>query len=176
MSLKRKQRTKLKAKGCTEGCYHQIFNHVLESNSNLVQSNTHKGCCMLDTTDYNYKLRSVLGREYDSTANKWTWFNKQVHDTFLCSWMISRALVDYTEMGRAIGCIFNEIYAPSVSMRNSIGSTISFFDTSMVLHSGSDDHLCICTFIHEGVGIQTTALLITLWIFYGHPVRIKRAS
>ena len=26
------------------------------------------------------------------------------------------------------------------------------------------------------VGIQTTALLVTLWISYGHPVRIKRAG
>ena len=82
MFLKRKRRAKLKAKGCAEGCYHRIFNHVLESSSNLVQSNTHKGCCVLDTTNYNYKLRSVLGREDDSKTTKWTWFNKQVYDTF----------------------------------------------------------------------------------------------
>ena len=37
---------------------------------------------MLNTTDYNYKLRSVLQEEDDSTTNKWTWFNKQVHDIY----------------------------------------------------------------------------------------------
>ena len=70
MSLMRKRSAKLKTKGCAEGCYDQIFNHILESSSNLVQSNNHEGCCMLDTTDYNCKLRSVLGREDDSTGTK----------------------------------------------------------------------------------------------------------
>ena len=69
---KRKQREKLKVKGCTEGCYHRIFNHKMELSSDLVQSNTHKGCCMLNTTDCDYKLRSVFGREDDYIANKWT--------------------------------------------------------------------------------------------------------
>ena len=68
--LKRKQRPKLKKKGCTEGSYQQIINHKMGSSSDLVQSNTHKCCSMLNTTDYNYKLRSVLGPENDSTTNK----------------------------------------------------------------------------------------------------------
>ena len=120
MFLKRKQRVKLKAKGCTECCYHQIFNHVLKSSSDLVQPNTHKGCCMLDTTDYNCKLRSVLGREDDFIVMKWTCFNKQMFDTILCSWMISRALIDYTDMKRVIHRILDKMYAPSVSMKDSI--------------------------------------------------------
>ena len=70
MFLKRKERAKLKAKGCAEGHYHQIFNNKMESSLDLVQSNTHEGCCMLNTIDYNYKLRSVFGREDDSTAYK----------------------------------------------------------------------------------------------------------
>ena len=82
---------------------------------------------------------------------KWTWFNKQVRDTFLCSWMISRKLVDHTNIGRAIGCILDMVYAPSVSMRDSIGSTTSFFHTSMVVNPGSNDHLRIRKFIHEGL-------------------------
>ena len=53
MSLKKKQRMKLNAKGCAEGRYHYIFKHVLKSSPNLVQSNTHEACCMLNTTDYN---------------------------------------------------------------------------------------------------------------------------
>ena len=81
MSLKRKQRMKLKTKECTEGCYHHIFNNVLESSFKLLRSNTHKGCCLLNTTDYNYKLRSVIGREDDSKVMKWTWFDQQVSDT-----------------------------------------------------------------------------------------------
>ena len=51
MSLKRKQR--VKAKECTEGRYHHIFNNALESSSKFLQSNTHKGCYELNTTDYN---------------------------------------------------------------------------------------------------------------------------
>ena len=35
MSLKRKQKMKLKTKGCAEGRYHHIFNNVLESSSKL---------------------------------------------------------------------------------------------------------------------------------------------
>ena len=70
MSLKRKQRAKLKAKGYVEGRYHHIFNHMLDSSSDLVRSNTHKGCCMLDATDYNYNLRSLIGREEDFKVTK----------------------------------------------------------------------------------------------------------
>ena len=106
---------------------------------------------MLNTTDYNYKLRSVIGREDDSKVTKWTWFNKQVRDTCLCSWMISRKLVDHTNIGRAIGRILDMVYVPSVSMRDSIGSTTSFFHTSMVVHPVSDDHLSIRKFIHKGL-------------------------
>ena len=65
--------------------------------------------------------------------------------------MIPRALIDYTDIGRAIGCILDEVYAPSVSIRDSIGSTTSFFHTLMVLHPGSHDHLRIHKFIHEGL-------------------------
>ena len=54
---------------------------------------------------------------------------------FLCSWMISRALVDYTNIGR----------------RDIIASTTSFCHTSMVSHPGSDDYLHIRKFIHEGL-------------------------
>ena len=65
--------------------------------------------------------------------------------------MISRKLVDHTNIGRAIGRILDMVYAPSVSMKDSIGSTTSFFHTSMVVHPGSDDHLCTRKFIHEGL-------------------------
>ena len=93
----------------------------------------------------------MIGREVESKATKWTWFNILVRDTFLCSWMIPRALVDYSDMGRVIGCILDKVYAQSISMRDSIGSITLFFHTSMVLHPGSDDHLCIHKFIHEGL-------------------------
>ena len=106
---------------------------------------------MLNTMDYNYKLISLLRQEDDSTTNKWTWFNKQVHDTFLYSWMISRALVNYTNTLRAIGCILVEVYALSMSMKDSIRSETSFLHTSIILHLGSDDHLHIHKFVYKGL-------------------------
>ena len=57
---------KLKANNHEDNGYHLMFNNVLTSDSDLLQSNTHKGYCVLKTTDYNYKLRSVIGREDDS--------------------------------------------------------------------------------------------------------------
>ena len=151
MSLRRKWRMKMKTKGGAEDHYHFMFNNVLTSNSDLLQSNTQERCCVLDTMDYNYKLRSVIRREDDSKLIKLIWFNKQVRDTFWCSWMISRKLVDHTNIGRAIGHILDMIYAPSVSMRDSIGSATSFFHTSMVVHPRSNDHLRIHEFIYEGL-------------------------
>ena len=74
-----------------------------------------------------------------------------MRDAFLCSWMISRALIDYTDMRRAIDRILDKVYAPSVSIRDSIGSTTSLYHTSMVLHPRFDDHLRIRKFIHEGL-------------------------
>ena len=128
-----------------------MFNNVLESSSDLLRINIHKGCPVLEATDYNYKLRSAIGREDDYNVTKWTWFDKQVRDTFLCSWMISRALVDLNNVGRAIGRLLDVVYTPSASMRESIGSTSSFFHTSMVVNPGSDDHLRIRKFIHKGL-------------------------
>ena len=64
---------------------------------------------------------------------------------------MSRKLVDHTSIGRAIGRLRDMVYAPSVSMRDSIGSATSFFHTSMVVHPGSDDHLRIRKFIHKGL-------------------------
>ena len=64
--------------------------------------------------------------------------------------MISQKLVDHTNIGRAIRRLLELVYAPSAGTRNSVGSTKSFFHTSMVLHPGSDDHLLIRKFIHEG--------------------------
>ena len=65
--------------------------------------------------------------------------------------MIARKLVDHTNIGRAIDRILNMVYAPSVSMRDSIGSATSFFYTSMIVHPGSDDHFRIRKLIHEGL-------------------------
>ena len=99
MSLKRKQRMKLKACSPEEDKYHLMFNNVLLSDSDCLRTNTHnKGCCMLNANEYNYKLRSVIGREDKSKVTKWTWFNKQVRDTLLCSWILSRKLVDHTTL------------------------------------------------------------------------------
>ena len=106
------------------------------------------GSYMMDTTDYNYKLRSVIGREDEFTTNKWTWFEEQVRVTFLWLWMISRVLVDCTNMGRIIGCILDDVYASCLSMDDSIRTITSYFHTSMVVHLGSNDHLQIRNLIH----------------------------
>ena len=151
MSLKKKRRMEVKTNSHEENKYHLMFNNVLTSASHLLQSNTHKGCCVLNATEYNYKLRSVIGWGDESKVTKWTWFNKQVRGTFLYSWMISRKLVDHTNIGRAIGRLLNLVYVPSTSMRDSLGSTTSFFHTSMMVHPGLDDHLRIHKFIHESL-------------------------
>ena len=53
-----------------------MFNNMLSSDSELLRSNTHKGCCVLNANEYNYKLRSVIGQENESKVTKWTWLNK----------------------------------------------------------------------------------------------------
>ena len=63
MPLKRRRRIKLKANSHEEDKYYLMFNNILTSGSNILQSNTHKGCCVLTATEYNYKLKSVIGRE-----------------------------------------------------------------------------------------------------------------
>ena len=93
----------------------------------------------------------MIRQEDESKVTKQTWFNKQVCDTFLSSWTLSRKLVDHSNIGRAIGSLLNMVYASSASMRDSIGSVTLFFHTSMVVHPGSDDHLRIYKFIHEGL-------------------------
>ena len=65
--------------------------------------------------------------------------------------MIPRKLVDHTNMGRAICCLLDLVYAPSASMRNSIRSITSFFHTSMVVQTRLDDHLRIRKFIYKGL-------------------------
>ena len=105
----------------------------------------------MNVMDYNYKLRSVTGQEDDFTANKQTLFDTQVRATFLWSWMISGPLIDYTNMGRIIGCILDGIQTPYVSMKDSIRKITSHFHTSMVEHQGSNDHLQMCNLIYRNI-------------------------
>ena len=65
--------------------------------------------------------------------------------------IISRKLVDNTNIGRSIGPLLGLICAPSASMRDSIRSTTSLFHTSMVVHPESDGHLSIRKFIHKSL-------------------------
>ena len=65
--------------------------------------------------------------------------------------MISRSLVDYSNMGRTIGCILDNVYIPSVTTKDRIGSITSYFYTSMVIHPGSNDHLQILNLIHGNI-------------------------
>ena len=90
----------------------------------------------------------MVWQEDDFIANKRTWFDTQVRVTFLWSWIMSRALVDYTDIGRIIGCILDDVQAPYVSMNDSVRNIISYFHTSMVVHPGSYDHFWIHNLIH----------------------------
>ena len=74
-----------------------------------------------------------------------------MRDTLFCSWMISQKLIDGSNIGKTFGRLLDLVYVPSEGMRNSVGSTISFFHTSMVVNTGSDDHLCIGKFMHKGL-------------------------
>ena len=113
MSMKRKWRSNLKARNPKQDKYHLMFNNVLPSDSDLLCTNTHKGCCLLNIDEYNCKLRSVTGLEDESKVKKWTWYNKQVRDTLLCSWLVSRKLVDGTNIRRAIGRLLDLICSVS---------------------------------------------------------------
>ena len=70
MSLKRKEKMKLKANSHKDNKYHLIFSNVLTSDSDFLQSNTHKGWCVLNATECNYKLRSVIGQEDEFKVTK----------------------------------------------------------------------------------------------------------
>ena len=85
LKMKERGKVKAKAKGCAEDRYHRNSNHKLEINSHLVPSCTHAGSCVMNAMNYNYKLRSVIRREDDSTTNKRMWFDTQVRATYLWS-------------------------------------------------------------------------------------------
>ena len=57
---------KLKACNPEENKYYLMFNNVLPSDSDLLRTNTHKGCCMLNANEYNYEPRSVIGQKDES--------------------------------------------------------------------------------------------------------------
>ena len=73
MSMKRKRRTNLKARSPEQDKYHLMFNNVLPSDSDLLCTNTHKGCCLLNSNKYNYKLKSVIGREDEFKVTTFFW-------------------------------------------------------------------------------------------------------
>ena len=52
MSLKRKQRMKLKANYDENNKYHLMFNNMLSSDFDLLRSNNHKGCCVLNVSQF----------------------------------------------------------------------------------------------------------------------------
>ena len=151
MPMKRKRKINLKSQYQERDKYKLMFNNVLPSNSDLLCTNTHKGCCLLNDNEYNYKLRSVIGQEDVSEVTKLTWFNKQVRNTLFYPWTVSQQLVDGSNIGRDIGRLLDLVYAPSVGMRSSVGSTTSLFHTSMVVNTGLNAHLRIHKFIHKGL-------------------------
>ena len=65
--------------------------------------------------------------------------------------MISRALVDYTDIGSIIGYIIDHVQAPYMSMNDSILSITSNFHILMVVDLGSNDHLRVHNLIHGNI-------------------------
>ena len=151
MLLKKEQNAREKTKGCAEGHYHPKFNHKLVLSSHIVTSCLYLGSYVMNTFDYNYKLKSVIGQENDFTTNKWKWFDTQVCDTFLWSCLISRSLVDYTNMSGIISRILDNVCVLSMPTKDSIGSITSHFCTSMVVPPRSNDHLRIHNLIYENM-------------------------
>ena len=70
MSMKRKRRMKLKVCSPEEEKYHSMLNNMLPSISDLLRTNIHKGYCMLNANEYNYKIRSVIGQEDEYEVTK----------------------------------------------------------------------------------------------------------
>ena len=70
MSMKRKQRTILKTQYQEHNKYQLMFDNILPSDSDLLCTNTHKRCCLLNANEYNCKLRSVIGQEDVSEVTK----------------------------------------------------------------------------------------------------------
>ena len=125
--MKSKQSRKMRVKGCAEGHHHRECNHKVELSLHIIPSYALMGSCLMNVMDYNfnYKLRSVVGREDDFTANKWTWFDIQVCASLMWIWMISQALIDYTNMGRIIGGLLDNVQALYVSASNNNGTITS---------------------------------------------------
>ena len=92
----------------------------------------------MNVMDYNfkYKLRSVFEREDDFIAIKWTWFDIQVCNILLWTWVASRALVNYTEVGRIICSLFGNLQALFMSVTNCKETITSYFRTSLVVTQG----------------------------------------
>ena len=108
MFLRRKQSRKVKAKRCAKGRHNQKCNQEMESSSYIVPSYAPVGSFLTNNVmdyNFNYKLRSVIGREDNFTTNKRELFDTQVCATLLWIWMISQALVEYINIGRSIGDI-----------------------------------------------------------------------
>ena len=133
---------------CRGHHHHQKFNHKLVLSSHNITSCLHVGFYVMNALDYNYKLRNIIGQEDDCTVNTWKWFDTQVRDRFLLSRMISWSLVDYNTMRRVIGYILDNVYAPFMSIKDSIGSITSSFHKSVVVHLRSNDYLRTCNIIH----------------------------
>ena len=87
MSIKRKWRNNLKARYQEQDKFHLMYNNVLPSDYDLFCTSTHKGCCLLNANEYNYKLKSVIRQEDVSEVKNGRWsINKYATRSFLHEW------------------------------------------------------------------------------------------
>ena len=113
---------------------------------------------LIKNTLYNffYKVRSVFGREDDFTAKKWTWFDTQVCTTLLWPWVVSRALVDCTEIGRIISCLIDTVQTPSASGTDSNGTITSYVHTSLSVYPETNNHIQMCNLV-QGIMLSLSS-------------------
>ena len=68
--------------------------------------------------------------------------------TLWWTWVVSRALVHYTETGRIIGCLIDTVQTLPVARTDSNGTITSYVHISLAVYPRSNDHLQMHNLIH----------------------------
>ena len=71
--------------------------------------------------------------------------------TLLWTWVLSRALVDYTGIERVIGGLLDTVQASSVSGTDSNETIASYLHRSLAVQPGSNDHGRMRNLAHENM-------------------------
>ena len=77
------------------------------------------------------------------------WFDTKVCTVLLWIWVVSRALVDYTETRRVIGCLIDTVHTPYVPGTVSNGKITACVYKSLTIHPGSNNHVWMFNLVHR---------------------------